>query len=119
MQYRMLPQEVGKPGGGLAGPYLDGVLCAPSGAAGRMPLGGQVPTIQKVSNLSSRKRRNHENIGLSDQQARETEGPRADHEVVTRVSGDLPLDPVSHSAAVVGAGNLIQAVEQDQAPAAA
>jgi len=119
MQYRMLPQEVGKPGGGLAGPCLDGALCAPSGAAGRMPLGGQVPTIQKVSNLSSRKRRNHENIALSDQQARETEGPRADHEVVTRVSGDLPLNPVSHSAAIVGAGNLIQAVEQDQAPAAA
>src|SRR5262249_29120065 len=38
---------------------------------------------------------------------------------VTRVSGDLPLDPVSHGDAVVGSGDLIQAVEQDHAPATA
>ena len=39
--------------------------------------------------------------------------------MVARVSGDLPLDPFGHGEAVVGAGNLVQAVEQDQAPAAA
>ena len=35
------------------------------------------------------------------------------------VGGDLPLDPVRHGEAVLGAGDLVQAVEQDQAPAAA
>src|SRR6516165_9884263 len=119
MQCRMLPQERGEPGGGLTGSYLNGAPCAPAGAAGRVPLGGQVPAVQKELNLICRKRPDHENIGLIGQRARKTVGPGGNHEVVARVSGDLPLDPVGHSEAVVGAGNLIQAVEQDQAPAAA
>ena len=39
--------------------------------------------------------------------------------MVARVGGDLPLHPVGHGEAVVGPGDLVQAVEQDQAPAAA
>jgi hypothetical protein len=35
------------------------------------------------------------------------------------VSGHLPLDPVGHGEPVVGAGDLIQPIEQDEAPAAA
>src|SRR6516162_2622022 len=119
MQCRMLPQERGEPGGGLAGSYLDGAPCAPAGAAGRVPLGGQGPAVQEELNLICRKRPDHENIGPVGQRARKTVGPGGDYEVVTWVSGDLPLDPVGHREAVVGAGNLIQAVEQDQAPAVA
>ena len=38
------------------------------------------------------------------QRAGQAEGPGGDHEVVARVRGDLPLDPVGHGEAVVGAG---------------
>jgi hypothetical protein len=107
MQCRMLPEEGGEPSGGLAGPYPHGALCGPAGAAGRVPFGGQVPAIQKEPNLICRKRPDHEDIDLSGQRAEKNAGPGGDYEVVTRVSGDLPLDPIGHGEAVVGAGNLI------------
>src|ERR1022692_3990885 len=111
----MLPEEGSQPSGGLAGSPLDGTPCAPAGAAGRVPLGGQVPAVHKQLDLICRERPDHEDTGLSGQRVRETVRPRGDHEMVTRVCGDLPLDPVGHSEVV----NLIQAVEQDQTPAAA
>src|SRR6266436_10292753 len=107
MQCRMLPEEGGDPSGGLAGPYPYGAACGSAGAAGRVPFGGQVPAVHKELNLIWRKRPDHEDIGPSGQRAGEHVGPRGDYEVVTRVSGDLPLDPVGHGEAVVGAGNLI------------
>ena len=84
-----------------------------------MPFGGQVPAVQEELDLIRRERPDHEDIGLGGQRAGEAVGPGGDHEVVARVGGDLPLDPVGHGEAVVGAGDLIKAVEQDQAPAAA
>ena len=39
--------------------------------------------------------------------------------MVARVGGDLPLHPVGDGEAVIGAGDLVKAVEQDQAAAAA
>ena len=84
-----------------------------------MPLGGQVPAVQKELDLIRRERPDHEDIGLSGQRARDAVDPGSDHEVVTRVSGDLALDPIGHSEAVVDVRNLIKAIEQDHALAAA
>ena len=48
-----------------------------------------------------------------------SEGPGGDHEGVAGIGRDLPLDPVGHGAPVLGACQLVKAVEQRQAPAAA
>jgi hypothetical protein len=114
----MLPEAVAEPGGGLASSHLDGALCAPAGGAGRVPLGGQVPTVKKELDLVRRKRPDREDIDLSGQRAREAVGPGGDHEVVVRVSGKLLVNPIGHSEAVVCVGNLVEAIEEDDAPAA-
>src|SRR5579872_7304817 len=119
MQCGMLPQERGQPGSGFTGPHQHSALSGPAGDAGSVPLGSQVPAVKKELNLICRKRPDREDVSLIGQLARETVGPGGDHEVVTWISGDLLPDPVGHGDPIVSTGDLIQAVEQDQAPAAA
>ena len=115
----MLVKQEGEPGGGLAGPQAHGAPRGPAGRAGRVPFRGQAPAIQEELHLLGRKRPDHKDVRLRGQRSRKAEGPGGDHEVVARIGGDLPLDPVGNREAVVVSGDLIKAVEQDQAPAAA
>ena len=118
-QGRVLPEQGGEPGGGLAGPHPHGAPRGPARGAGRVPFRRQVPAVEEELHLLRRERPDHEDVRVGGQRVRQPEGPGGDHEVVAGVGGDLPLDPVGHGAAVLGAGHLVKAVEQDQAPAAA
>ena len=80
-----------------------------------MPFGGQIPAVEEHPHLVRREWAHHIAVRIGRQRAGVTVSPGGHHEVVARMGVDLPLDPASHREAVLGAGDLIEAVEQDQA----
>src|ERR1017187_2596448 len=84
-----------------------------------MPFDGQIPAVQEQLDLSGGKWPHGQDIGLGYHRPGESVGPRGDHEVVSRIAADQPLYPCSDGAAVFLACDLIEAVQQDHALAAA
>ena len=117
VQRRIGLEQGVEPVGRLPGPELHGAPGGPAGGAGRVPLGGEVPAVEEEPDLLGRERPGHQHVGLDGERAEQVVGPGGDHEVVVGVGRDLPPDPVGHGQAVIGPGDLVQAVEHDQAPA--
>ena len=117
MQRRIRLEQRVEPVSGLPGPQLDGAPGGPARGAGRVSFGREVPAVEEELDLLGGERPGHQHVRLDRQRAEEVIGPGGDHEVVVGVRGDLPPDPFGHREAVVGPGDLVQAVEQDQAPA--
>ena len=118
VQGRIGLQQLQEPGGGLAGPYLHGPHLSLADSSGGVPFGGQVPAVQELLDLLGGKRPHGQDVGVSYHWPGESVGPGGDHEMISRVTADLPLYPCGDDAAVLLARDFVQPVEQDHAPAA-
>ena len=118
VQRRVRLEQGIEPVGGLPGPHLHRAPRGPAGGARRVPLGRQVPAVEEELDLLGRERPRHQHVRLDRERAEQVVGPGGDHEVVVGVGGDLPLDPFGDGEPVLGPGDLVEAVQQDQAPAA-